>query len=279
MEIKIISAGTFKLDGGAMFGIIPKTLWSSKIPSDINNRCTWDTRCILVEIGNRLVLIDTGMGNKQAAKWRSYYEPQENQLLINISKAGYTPDQITDVILSHFHFDHCGGAVSLDSNTGKYYSTFKNAKYWSHSKHWAWALNSNPKEKGTFLNENFMPLLEHDQLFFLDKEVIGIKEFEFIFTSGHTESMILTKITKGNTNIIFAADTIPSHAHVALPYIMAYDNLPLTTIEEKAKILNEAVEKNDILVFDHDPFFEAALIQKTDKGFSSINFANLSELL
>ena len=278
MRISVIDAGNFKLDGGAMFGVVPKTIWQKMVPADENNLCNWNMRCLLVEDGKNLTLIDTGMGDKQALKWQNFYYRNGNGNLIqSIRKAGYHESQITDVILTHLHFDHCGGAVSK-TNDELLIPTFINAKYWTHSGHWDWAMNPNPREKATFLAENLMPLHESGQLYFLDKSETK-PDFDFLFADGHTEKMIMPIINTGKQKLIFAADTIPSFAHIHVPYCMSYDIRPLLTMQEKETLLEKIVHENIILIFDHDVVNEAARIEKTERGFKPVELGKLSQFI
>lgn len=281
MKISIIDAGNFKLDGGAMFGVVPKTIWQKLVPADEHNLCNWKMRCLLIEENNKLILIDTGMGDKQPEKWQSYYYKNGDASLISsIRQQGYHENQVTDVILSHLHFDHCGGAVSWNSTKDNYQLTFPNAHYWTHTEHWNWAMNPNPREKATFLGENLNPIFESGNLKFIDKanNYFG-SNFEFLFANGHTEKMIMPLITKGEQKIIFAADTIPSFAHIHVPYCMSYDVRPLVTMEEKADLENKIVKENIILMFDHDIENEAAILEKTDRGFKPVKMGKLSEFI
>ncbi len=281
MRASVIDAGNFKLDGGAMFGIIPKLLWQKQVPADENNLCTWKTRCLLIEEGNQLTLIDAGMGDKQPKKWQSYYYRHgEGNLIQSIRNAGYHEKDVTDVILSHLHFDHCGGALRLDEKSQEPIPTFENAAYWTHSKHWNWALDANPKEKGTFLSENILPLQTHGVLKFIDQQENHFSSnWEFLFADGHTEKMIMPVININGQKLIFAADCVPSHAHIHLPYVMAYDNFPLTTMAEKENLYQRLISENIALVFDHDANHEVAFIEKTEKGYSAKYKGDLKHIL
>jgi glyoxylase-like metal-dependent hydrolase (beta-lactamase superfamily II) len=279
MKISVIDAGNFKLDGGAMFGVVPKTMWQKMIPADDNNLCNWKMRCLLLEIGQRLVLIDTGMGDKQPQKWQDYYFRNGDGDLINsIRNAGYHENEVTDVILSHLHFDHVGGAVKWNSNKESFLLTFPNAHYWSHSEHWNWAMNPNLREKATFLKENLLPIWENEQMFFVDSQW-NLPEISFITGDGHTEKMIMPVIETGQKKIIFAADTIPSHAHIHVPYCMAYDVRPLETMKEKSILLEKVTQEEIVLVFDHDLNYESALISKNEKGYYIKESGNLSQFI
>ena len=280
MKLFEIDAGNFKLDGGAMFGVVPKTLWSKKIPADDLNLCSWKMRCLLVEIGKRLVLIDTGMGNKQSEKWQSYYfKHGDGDLIKSIVEAGFAPEDITDAILSHLHFDHAGGAVSINKE-GYFIPTFKNAHYWTHSSHWNWAMNPNEREKATFLKENLEPLFTHEVLKFVDQEGHLLPEEISILTAdGHTEKMLMPLINTSKGKVLFVADTIPSHAHIHIPWCMGYDVRPLQTMKEKTNILEQAYQENWLLYFDHDPFFSCANISITEKGYTFGHAGSLVDFL
>jgi glyoxylase-like metal-dependent hydrolase (beta-lactamase superfamily II) len=281
MKISIIDAGNFKLDGGAMFGVVPKTIWQKMVPADENNLCSWKMRCLLVEEKDRLVLIDTGMGDKQAQKWQNFYfRHGDGELIKSIRDAGYHENEVTDVLLSHLHFDHCGGAVCWNSSKDAYRLTFPNAKYWTHSLHWESAMKPNPREKATFLTENLQTIIESGQLNFIEQiqNPLGDK-FEFIYADGHTEKMIMPIINYTDQKIIFAADTIPSFAHIHVPYCMSYDVRPLQTMHEKSLILDRIVKENILLLFDHDVVNEVAEIEITDRGFKAKNLGKLYEFI
>lgn len=281
MKITVIDAGNFKLDGGAMFGVVPKTIWQKLVPADENNLCSWKMRCLLVEDKDRLVLIDSGMGEKQAPKWQNFYfRHGDGDLIKSIRDAGYHENEVTDLLLSHLHFDHCGGAVCWNSTKDGYKLTFPNAKYWTHSRHWESAIKPNPREKATFLSENLQTIIESGQLNFVNqsKNPLGDK-FEFIYADGHTEKMIMPIINYNHQKIIFAADTIPSFAHIHVPYCMSYDVRPLQTMDEKSLILDRMVKENILLFFDHDVVNEVAEIELTDRGFKAKNLGNLYEFI
>jgi glyoxylase-like metal-dependent hydrolase (beta-lactamase superfamily II) len=266
MKLYVIDTGFFKLDGGAMFGVVPKSIWQQLNPADENNLCTWAMRCLLVEEGKRLMLVDTGIGNKQDAKFFSYYYLHgEASLMGSIQKAGFTVDQVTDVILTHLHFDHVGGAVERRGE--KLWPAFPNARYWTNAKHWLWAMQPNPREKASFLSENLLPLKESGQLNFLDSATSSPFEcLDFIFVNGHTEAMMLPRIKIGGKTLVYMADLIPSSAHIPVPYLMGYDVRPLLTMEEKGHYLKQAVDQEWILMFEHDPLTECATVKMTDKG-------------
>jgi len=278
MKLYTIDTGFFKLDGGAMFGVVPKTIWQKINPSDNNNLCDWAMRCLLVEEGNRLVLIDCGLGNKQSEKFFSYYQPfGDDTLDKSLRKNGFRPDDITDVFLTHLHFDHCGGAVKIDNN-GKYIPAFPNATYWSHSKHWEWAVNPNSREKASFLKENILPIKENGQLKMLDDGEEIFTGFSNITVYGHTEAMMLPKITYKDKTIVYCADLLPSAGHLPISYVMAYDVRPLITLVEKEKFLNEAMAKNWLLYFEHDKKIEACSIIQTERGIRLKDELKVSEI-
>ncbi|MCX8144296.1 MAG: MBL fold metallo-hydrolase, partial [Bacteroidia bacterium] len=266
MKLYTIDTGFFKLDGGAMFGVVPKSIWQKLNPADENNMCTWAMRCLLVEYHNRLILIDTGIGNKQNEKFFSfYYLHGDDSLIKSLNKHGFTYTDITDVFLTHLHFDHCGGAISFERSKEYYYPTFPNATYWSHSKHWDWAIHPNAREKASFLKENILPIQESGQLKFVDKDTYDLP-FEYIDVYGHTEAMILPVVEYKGTKVIYLADLIPSSGHIPIPYVMAYDVRPLETLKEKEQVLERAFQENWLLFFEHDPKIELCSLQKTEKG-------------
>jgi glyoxylase-like metal-dependent hydrolase (beta-lactamase superfamily II) len=267
MKLYKIETGYFKLDGGAMFGVVPKSIWQKLNPADENNMCNWAMRCLLVEDGDRLVLIDNGLGNKQDEKFFSYYYLNgDDTLSKSLRQAGFTEDDITDVFLTHLHFDHCGGSIQWNKDRTGYEPAFKNATYWSNEKHWEWAVHPNAREKASFLKENILPIKESGKLKFIKEGEKLSENFEIVFVNGHTEAMMLPVIHCNGKSIAYCADLIPSAAHVPLAYIMAYDMCPLVTLEEKVKFLKEAAAKNYILFFEHDPVNECCSIEMTEKG-------------
>lgn len=278
MKLHTIDTGLFKLDGGAMFGVVPKSIWNRLNPADERNLCTWAMRCLLIEEGNRLMLVDTGMGNKQDAKFFSYYDPHgDATLLSSIRAAGYDAADITDVLLTHLHFDHVGGATLRDGEAIR--PAFANATYWVHAAHWQWAIHPNPRERASFLKENLMPLQESGQLRFLDEIPLGLDGLTTEFVDGHTEKMTLPLIEAGGKKILFCADLIPSSAHIPLPYVMGYDVRPLLTMDEKARLLDKAAEEQWVLVFEHDPVTEAATVERTEKGVRLKDSGRLADFI
>ena len=279
MKLYSINTGFFKLDGGAMFGVVPKSMWTKLNPSDENNMCNWAMRCMLIEDGNRLILIDNGMGTKQDAKFFGYYFLNgDDRLEKSLEKHGFGKDDITDVFLTHLHFDHCGGSIEREGD--KLIPAFKNATYWSNEKHWEWAIKPNDREKASFLKENILPIKESGQLKFIDT-IEGIdftSAIKIRFVSGHTESMMLPQIKYKDKTIIYMADLLPSVAHIPVPFIMAYDTRPLETLKEKKAFLGDAAKKDFILFFEHDPLIECCNLQLTDRGVRSKDTFNLADV-
>jgi len=267
ITVHTIDTGTFKLDGGAMFGVVPKRLWNKLNPADEHNMCTWAMRCLLIQAEDRNILVDTGIGTKQDAKFQSHFEPKETgNLFKSLVDMGLTAEDITDVFLTHLHFDHVGGAVS--ENQGEYYPTFPNATYWSNKSHYEWATNPNPKERASFLTENIIPLSNESVLQFVE-EIQGsefLKGVTIHFVDGHTKSMMYLKIKSGDKTFVYCADLIPSSHHVNIPYIMSYDVNPLATLAEKETLLNEAADNDYILIYEHDPIVEASTVIRNDRG-------------
>ena len=278
MKLQTLDTGLFKLDGGAMFGVVPKSIWNRLNPADDRNLCTWAMRCLLVEDGNRLMLVDTGLGDKQDAKFFSYYEPdRENTLIGSIWAAGYSEADVTDVLLTHMHFDHVGGATRREGEA--VIPTFPNATYWVHADHYQWAVNPNPRERASFLRENILPLQESGQLRFINNGSFSFANTALEFVDGHTEKMTLPVFTVNDRTILYCADLIPSSGHVPLPYVMAYDVRPLLTMDEKARLLTQAASENWILVFEHDPVTEAATVEQTERGIKIKEKGRLVDLL
>lgn len=279
MKLYTIDTGLFKLDGGAMFGVVPKTIWNKSNPADENNLCTWSMRCLLVENGNRLVLIDTGIGNKQDAKFFShYYLHGDASLASSLANFGFSTDDITDVFLTHLHFDHVGGAVKREGEN--LLPAFKNATYWSNKQHWDWAVTPNDREKASFLKENILPIQQSGQLKFLGGQdhAAFMDDFHVRFVYGHTDAMMLPLISYKGSKLLYVADLLPSVGHLPLPYIMAYDMFPLKTLNEKKIFLSEALEKEYILYFEHDPVNECCTLQQTEKGIRVKDTFKLNEL-
>jgi glyoxylase-like metal-dependent hydrolase (beta-lactamase superfamily II) len=286
MKLYSINTGFFKLDGGAMFGVVPKSIWNKINPADDKNLCSWALRCLLIEDGDRLILVDNGNGDKQGEKFFShYYLHGDDTLDKSLAKYGFHRDDITDAFLTHLHFDHCGGSISRQGD--KLVPTFRNAQYWSNDLHWDWAINPNDREKASFLKENILPIKESGQLQFIPQPGgkkdpgTGISVFteniSVRFVSGHTESMMLPQVKYKDRTIVFMADLMPSAGHIPIPYVMAYDMFPLTTLFEKRNFLNDAVKDNYILFFEHDPVHECCSLQQTEKGVRAGEFFKLEE--
>jgi glyoxylase-like metal-dependent hydrolase (beta-lactamase superfamily II) len=278
MNLFSINTGYFKLDGGAMFGVVPKSIWSKINAPDENNMCSWALRCLLIQDDNRLVLVDTGIGNKQSEKFFAhYYLHGDATLDKSLAAHGFTKDDITDVILTHLHFDHCGGAIVRDGEN--LVPAFKNATYWSNERHWAWAINPNDREKASFLKENISPIQESGKLRFIETSAnefppnIMIRQ---VF--GHTEAMMLPQVIYKGKNILFMADLLPSAGHIPLPYVMGYDMFPATTLLEKENFLTEALQNDYVLFFEHDPTIECCNLQMTEKGIRMKDSFKLSDL-
>ncbi|RYM31348.1 MBL fold metallo-hydrolase [Brumimicrobium glaciale] len=270
MKIYPLNTGSFKLDGGAMFGVVPKTLWSRTNKPDENNMCSWSMRSMLIEDGDRLMLIDTGIGDKQSEKFFSYYYLfGDDSLKGNLKKLGFSPDDITDVFLTHLHFDHCGGAVERIGENS-YQPVFKNATFWSTEKHWKWATEPNAREKASFLSENILPIQESGQLKFVtrkddfSKDVF--KDIDLLFVDGHTESQMIPHIRYKGKTLVFMADLLPSVGHIPLPFVMGYDTRPLLTLNEKEKFLIKAAREEYILFLEHDYENECCTLKETEKG-------------
>jgi len=299
MKLYSIETGNFKLDGGAMFGVVPKAMWQKLNTPDENNMCTWAMRCLLIEDGNKLILVDNGIGKKQDEKFFShYYLHGDFSLETSLKQYGFSKDDITDVVLTHLHFDHCGGSV--ERNGDKLSTAFKNATYWSNELHWIWATHPNDREKASFLKENILPIEESGQLKFIGgvksvnhaaqtiREIASnqlqtvssdiLPELSYKIVNGHTDAMMLPQIKYKDRTIVFMADLLPSAAHIPIPYVMAYDMFPLTTLQEKKSFLSEAVENNYVLFFEHDAANECCTLQQTEKGIKVDKTFRLSEL-
>lgn len=261
-----------------MFGVVPKSMWNKLNPADDNNLCSWAMRCLLIEDGNRLILVDNGMGNKQDAKFMGHYHLHgEESLDKSLAVNGFSKDDITDVFLTHLHFDHCGG--SIESVNGKFVPAFKNAVYWSNERHWKWATEPNEREKASFLKENILPIQESGQLKFIETSAADFPaSIEIRKVFGHTDAMMLPQVNYKGHTVVFMADLLPSAAHIPLPYVMAYDMFPLTTLNEKKSFLTEAQENNYILFFEHDPLIECCNLKLTDKGIRAADSLLLKDL-
>jgi glyoxylase-like metal-dependent hydrolase (beta-lactamase superfamily II) len=271
MKIYPLNTGDFKLDGGAMFGVVPKSIWNKTNPADENNMCNWSMRSLLIEDGNRLMLIDTGIGDKQSEKFFSHYYLHGNDSLHgNLKKLGFHADDITDVFLTHLHFDHVGGAIQWNKDRTGFEPVFKNAIYWSTENHWQWATVPNAREKASFLSENILPIQESGQLKFIERSSDFVQNvfpnIDVLFVDGHTESMMIPHIHYQDKTLVFMADLLPSTGHIPLPYVMGYDTRPLLTISEKEKFLNIAADKNYYLFLEHDSVNEICTLQQTEKG-------------
>lgn len=296
MRLHSINTGNFKLDGGAMFGVVPKSMWHKLNPADNNNLCSWAMRCLLIEDGNRLILVDNGIGDKQDARFMGHYYLHGNDTLDkSLQQRGFSRDDITDVILTHLHFDHCGGSIIRSGD--KLVPAFKNALYWSNEGHWNWAIHPNDREKASFLKENIFPIKESGQLHFIGtppakKELASVHHVTFPellsmpfndqvslrFVNGHTHAMMLPQIQYKGRSIVFMADLLPSASHIPLPYIMAYDMFPLATLQEKKSFLGEALENNYILFFEHDPNIECCELTLTERGIRQAGTFMLEEI-
>jgi len=279
MKLYTIETGLFKLDGGAMFGVVPKSMWNKVNPADDNNMCTWSMRSLLIEDGNRLILVDTGLGNKQDDKFFSHYSPHgDDSVASSLKKHGFSHDDITDVFLTHLHFDHCGGAIVREGD--KLVPAFKNATYWSNELHWNWAVHPNEREKASFLKENILPIQESGQLQFLASQdgIDFADNIKVRYVNGHTEAMMLPQINYNGQTILFCADLIPSQAHISMPWVMAYDMRPMDTLNEKRKLLNEAIENNWLLFLEHDRSIEMSSIQMTERGIRAKDIVKISDL-
>ncbi len=285
MKLYPIESGNFKLDGGAMFGVVPKTIWNKSNPADENNMIDIAARCLLIEDGNRLILIDTGMGNKQSEKFFGYYSLWGTHSMDkSLAKYGFHRDDITDVFMTHLHFDHCGGSVQWNIDRSGYEVAFKNAKYWTNENHWEWATKPNAREKASFLSENILPMQESGHLNFIKRtegDFLSKSELDFgiFFVDGHTDKMMIPHIQYQEKTIVFCADLIPTAGHIPLPYVMGYDTRPLLTLPEKSKFLNAAADNNYYLFLEHDAHNEIITVEKTEKGIRLANVFKCDEIL
>jgi glyoxylase-like metal-dependent hydrolase (beta-lactamase superfamily II) len=272
MKLYAIETGNFKLDGGAMFGVVPKTIWNKTNPADANNLIDIAARCLLIEDGNRLILIDTGMGNKQSEKFFGYYSLWGSHSLdTSLAKHGFHRDDITDVFMTHLHFDHCGGSIQWNKDKTGYEPAFKNAKFWTNENHWQWATQPNAREKASFLSENILPMQESGQLHFIQRPEgdFGASTemgFDIFYADGHTEKQMLPHISYNGKTIVFCADLLATAGHIPLPYVMGYDTRPLLTMPEKNKVLTAAADHNHFLFLEHDAHNEIITVQHTEKG-------------
>ncbi len=269
MKLHVINTGNFKLDGGAMFGVVPKSLWSKTNSADENNMCSWTMRCLLIEEGNKLILIDNGMGDKQDAKFYSHYFLHgDDTLEKSLNKKGFSTDDVTDMFLTHLHFDHCGGGIKYNKDKTGFEPVFKNATYWSNQEHWQWATVPNAREKASFLKENILPMKDLGQLKFIEGEnskQLG-ENISFSYMRGHTDAMMIPQIKYKNKVVAFMADLLPSTGHIPLPYVMGYDTRPLLTLDEKQNFLFKAADEETILFLEHDYTNECCTVQRTEKG-------------
>ena len=285
MKLYPIETGNFKLDGGAMFGVVPKTIWNRTNPADENNLIDIAARCLLIEDGNRLILIDTGMGNKQSEKFFGYYSLWGTHSMDkSLAKYGFHRDDITDVFMTHLHFDHCGGSVQWNKDKTGYEPAFKNAKFWSNDKHWEWATKPNVREKASFLSENILPMQESGQLHFITRpegDYLTQSELGFgiFFADGHTEKQMLPHIQYQDKTIVFCADLLATAGHIPIPYVMGYDTRPLLTMDEKTKFMTAAAENNYYLFLEHDAHNEIITVEKTEKGVRLKDRFTAEELL
>ncbi|MCM4165367.1 MULTISPECIES: MBL fold metallo-hydrolase [unclassified Arenibacter] len=272
MKLYPIESGNFKLDGGAMFGVVPKSIWNRSNPADSNNMIDMAARCLLIENGDRLTLIDTGMGNKQSDKFFGYYYRWgDHSLDRSLKKYGFHRDDITDVFLTHLHFDHCGGSIQWNKDRTAYEPAFKNAVFWTNEAHWNWATEPNAREKASFLPENLLPMYQSGQLRFVERTENRFAEqseldFGILFVDGHTEKQMIPHIQYKDKTLVFAADLLPTAGHIPLPYVMGYDTRPLLTLSEKARFLEMAVKDNYYLFLEHDAHNQICTLQTTEKG-------------
>ena len=286
MNLYSVNHGHFKLDGGAMYGVVPKSIWNELNPADENNMCSWALRSLLIEDDNRLILVDTGMGDKQSEKFFGYYYLHgDDNLDKNLAALGFHRDDITDVFLTHLHFDHCGGAIIKSGE--QLVPAFKNAAYWSNTDHWKWATGPNPREKASFLKENILPIQQSGQLQMISNRISNESSLDTAafsaymqvrFADGHTDAMMLPQLRYKGSTIVYMADLLPSVGHLPLPYVMAYDTRPLITMTEKERFLQEALENEYILFFEHDPVHECCTLKQTEKGIRVNEIFKLSDV-
>ena len=280
MKLYTIDTGFFKLDGGAMFGVVPKSIWQKTNPADEFNLCSWAMRCLLIQEGDRLILIDNGIGYKQDERFLKHYHLHgDDTLEKSLTNLKFSKDDITDVFLTHLHFDHCGGSIERQAD-GNLVPAFKNATYWSNKEHWQWAVEPNDREKASFLKENILPIQESGKLKFIDTldGVSFTDNIQIRFAFGHTDSMMLPQISYKGKTILYMADMLPSVGHIPMPYVMSYDMFPLKTLKEKKKFLEEAVQNDYILFFEHDPVNECCTLKETEKGIRVKDTFKLSEI-
>lgn len=279
MKLYPINTGNLKLDGGAMFGVVPKVIWSKLYPADENNLCNWIMRCLLIVDGDRKILIDTGIGKKQSEKFfANYHLNGEADLDSSLAEAGFTPDDITDVILTHLHFDHCGDAIRWNEDHTGYVPAFKNATYHTSRLQWEWATNPNNREKASFLKENILPIQESGKLHLIEGDGELFPGISIRLFYGHTDGQVIPFINYDGKTIVYMADLLPSAAHIPLPYVMSYDTRPLITLSEKEKLLHEAAQNNYILFFEHDLYHEACTVMETEKGVRMREAVRLAEI-
>jgi glyoxylase-like metal-dependent hydrolase (beta-lactamase superfamily II) len=280
MKLFSVNTGTFKLDGGAMFGVVPKVMWQKSYPADENNLCTWALRCLLIETDNRKILIDCGIGNKQNEKFLGHYHIVGNEgFEKSLAHTGFSPNDITDVILTHLHFDHCGGAVKHNADKTGFEPTFKNATYWIGKQQWDLANNPNQREKASYLKENFIPLSEAGKVSFIEKECELFPNIFIKIYNGHTEGQIIPIIKIEDKTLVYMADFIPTTAHIPLPFVISYDTSPLITLSEKEEFLKEAVLNNYTLFFEHDNINECCTLHNTEKGIRANNTGLLTDFI
>ena len=279
MNLKLLETGNFKLDGGAIFGVVPKSLWSKVYPCDENNMCNLSMRCLLVESDDRLILVDTGIGRKQSEKFFSFYFLNGEHTLHNsLNESGYVPSDITDVLLTHLHFDHCGGAVESDVN-GNLFPTFPNADYWVSKPQWDWALNPNAREKASFLQENFMVLRQSAKLRFIDTDSAFTKDIYLRLYNGHSQGLIIPFIKIGGKILVYTSDLLPTAAHIPVPWVCGYDINPLISLQEKDTFTREAFQKDYVLLFEHDIYHECCTLKNTEKGIRMDQYFTFQEFV